>query len=149
MLFGEQASASTSGAHSPELSTSVPTGLRPTELAYLAGFFDGEGSIGVAGGSLCVRITNTYRPILERFKTAFGGTIDVHSTGDEKSRLSWVWRCYGTNAENALIAMEPMLVEKGPQAYLGLHFRELPKGHARTRVVEALGLLKKTTHHRS
>lgn len=124
------------------------TGVTPTELSYLAGFFDGEGSIGIAGGSLCVRITNTYRPTLDRYQRAFGGAIDVHNSGDEKTRLSWVWRIYGEKAQAVLIAIEPYLVEKGPQAYLGLHFRELPKGHARQRVVEALGLLKRTTHHR-
>lgn len=122
--------------------------MTPTELAYLAGFFDGEGSIGTAGGSLCVRITNTYRPTLERFQRAFGGSIDVHNSGDEKTRLSWVWRVYGEKAQAVLVAIEPYLVEKGPQAYLGLHFRELPKGHHRDRVVEALSLLKRTTHHR-
>ncbi len=122
--------------------------LTPTELAYLAGFFDGEGSIGTAGGSLCVRITNTYKPTLERYQAAFGGSIDVHNTGDEKTRLSWVWRTYGAKAQAVLEAIEPFLVEKGPQAYLGIHFRELPKGNARKRVQEALGLLKRTTHHR-
>lgn len=116
-------------------------------MAYLAGFFDGEGSIGIAGGSLCARVTNTYRPILERFKSAFGGTVSVHSTGDEKSRLSWVWTCYGDNAQRALEYLEPLLIEKGAQAYLGLHYRTMTKGPARDRVKEALGLLKKTTHH--
>lgn len=95
-----------------------------------------------------MRITNTYRPTLDRFQEAFGGTIDVHHPGDEKSRLTWCWRCYGKTAEAALLQLEPHLVEKGPQAYLGLHFRTLPKGAARKRVQEALGLLKRTTHHR-
>ncbi|WP_267895993.1 LAGLIDADG family homing endonuclease [Stenotrophomonas sp. SAU14A_NAIMI4_8] len=117
-------------------------------MAYLAGYFDGEGSIGIAGGSLCVRITNTYKPALERFQQLFGGSVDIHNAGDEKSRLSWVWRTYGKRAEDALAAIEPYLVEKGPQAYLGKHFRSLPKGPDRDRVVQALTLLKRTTHQR-
>jgi hypothetical protein len=123
-------------------------GLKPTDLAYLAGFFDGEGSIGITGGSLSVRVVNTYRPILERFQALFGGTIRMHRKGDDKARLTWCWVCYGETAASALKALLPLLVEKGSQAYLGLHYRELPKGAARDRVVEALGLLKKTTHHR-
>jgi hypothetical protein len=129
------------------LSTSAAHGPTPTELSYLAGFFDGEGSIGIAGASLCVRITNTYRPVLERFQSAFGGVVDVHNSGDERTRLTWVWRCYGETAEAALVKLEPYLREKGAQAYLGLHYRDLPKGQARERVREALSLLKKTVHH--
>lgn len=105
--------------------------------------------MGVAGGSLCVRVVNSYRPVLDQFQATFGGSVDVHNKGDEKSRLTWVWRCYGDTAAAALAALLPLLREKGAQAYLGLHFRELPKGAARGRVVEALGLLKRTTHHRS
>jgi len=60
-----------------------------------------------------------------------------------------VWRCYGVTAENVLVALEPLLNEKGAQAYLGLHFRALDKGPHRDRIKEALGLLKRTTHHRS
>lgn len=131
----------------PERSTSDVRGPTPTELAYLAGFFDGEGSIGIAGSSLCVRITNTYRPTLDRFQRAFGGVVDVHNAGDERTRLTWVWRCYGDTAEAALLQLDPYLREKGAQAYLGLHFRSLPKGKARERVREALSLLKKTVHH--
>lgn len=94
-------------------------------------------------------MTNTHKPILEHFRSVFGGTVDVHSQPDEKSRASWVWRCYGETAENALVRLEPHLREKGAQAYLGMHFRSLGKGPYRQRVVEALGLLKRTTHHRN
>lgn len=117
-------------------------------MAYLAGYFDGEGSIGIAGGSLCVRITNTYKPALERFQALFGGAVDIHNQGDEKTRLSWVWRIYGAKAQQVLEQIEPYLAEKGPQAYLGIHFRTLPKGAQRSRVVEAITLLKRTTHQR-
>jgi hypothetical protein len=147
MLFGEPESTSISDARSPVHTTSVPTGPQPTEVAYLAGFFDGEGSIGITGGSLCARISNTYRPILERFQKIFGGTISVHSMGDEKSRLSWVWTSYGDTAQTALEILEPYLVEKRTQAFIGLLYRRTPKGPDRVHLKEALSLLKKTTHH--
>lgn len=117
---------------------------------YLAGFFDGEGSIGIAGTSLVVRVVNSYRPTLERYQRAFGGVVDVHHKGDDKSRLTWEWRAYGDTAAQFLATILPLLHEKAPQAYLGLHFRTLPS-HSTSRDLTraALSMLKKTTHHRS
>lgn len=119
------------------------------DLAYLAGFFDGEGSIGIAGSSLQVRVVNTYLPILEKFQDAFGGVIAPHNKGDEKTRLTWEWRCYGDTAAQALGALLPLLNEKAAQAYLGLHYRTLSVGPSRQHTQQALSLLKKTTHYRS
>lgn len=115
---------------------------------YLAGFFDGEGSIGVAGTSLQVRVVNSYRPTLERFQRAFGGVVAVHNEGDSKTRLTWEWRAYGDTAATFLWAVLPLLSEKAPQAYLGLHFRSL-KAHdpGRAHTKQALAMLKKTTHY--
>lgn len=93
---------------------------------------------------------NTNLPVLEDFKRVFGGVVAVHSTGDDRSRLSWEWRCYGDTAAEALVALLPLLREKGPQAYLGLHYRTLGPGTAaREHTKAALSLLKKTTHYRS
>lgn len=118
-------------------------------LQYLAGFFDGEGSIGIVGQSLCIRVVNTYRPILEKFQAAFGGVVDCHRKGDERSRLTWEWRCYGDTAAASLVALLPLLREKAPQAYLGLHFRTLSSSQTAERAWTraALSLLKKTTHY--
>jgi hypothetical protein len=94
-----------------------------------------------------VRVVNTYRPILERFQAAWGGSVDMHRRGDDKSRLCWVWRLYGDHAEQFLRDVLPILREKAPQAYLGLHFRTLPPGSSgREYTRNALSLLKKTTH---
>lgn len=96
-----------------------------------------------------MRVVNSYRPVLERFVAAFGGTIGMHRRGDEKARMTWVWRCYGIHASDALHALLPHLHEKRAQAYLGLHFRDIHKTDkvARECTVEALSLLKKVTHH--
>jgi len=96
-----------------------------------------------------VRVVNSYRPVLERFVACFGGTIGMHRRGDEKARMTWVWRCYGSQAADALNCLLPHLQEKRAQSYLGLHFRRLHKSDkvARECTVEALSLLKKVTHH--
>lgn len=101
----------------------------------------------MAGQSLSVRVVNTYRPILDRFQAAWGGAVAVHRRGDSNTRLCWEWRAYGDNAEAFLADILPLLREKAPQAYLGLHFRSLPPGHqGRAHTRDALSLLKKTTH---
>lgn len=94
-------------------------------------------------------MVNSYRPVLERFVACYGGTIGVHRKGDDKSRLTWVWRVYGDHAADALNSLLPHLQEKRAQSYLGLHFRSLDKHRQFDRkcTVEALGLLKKVTHY--
>lgn len=128
--------------------TSDQTGPRPTDLSYLAGFFDGEGSIGIAGGSLCARVVNTNYPVLERFVHAFGGNIGLHFAGDERSRPRWVWRAYGDTAAAALTALLPLLHEKAPQAYLGLQYRIVKSPQDRAHITAALSMLKRTSHYR-
>lgn len=101
------------------------------------------------GNSLCVRVVNTYKPTLERFRDAYGGSVDPHKRADERSRLSWEWRAYGDNAAQFLTDVLPLLREKAPQAYLGLHFRSLGSTSvARQYVRTALSSLKKVTHFR-
>lgn len=103
--------------------------------------------MGIVGSSLRVCVVNSYRPTLEAFKDAFGGVVDVHHKGDQKSRLTWEWRAYGDTAAQFLATVLPLLREKAPQAYLGLHYRTLAHGTAaRAHTRKALALLKKTTH---
>lgn len=49
------------------------------ELAYLAGFFDGEGSLGNwrsgTGRTFMMSVGNTNREILEDYHRRFGGTV--------------------------------------------------------------------------
>ena len=49
-----------------------------TDLAYLAGFFDGEGSLGVWGRKhryFAMSLPNSNRAILESFHSRFGGSL--------------------------------------------------------------------------
>lgn len=92
-------------------------------------------------------MVNTNKPILEDYQRYWGGTVDVHHQGDEKTRLVWVWRIYGDTAAQFLADVLPILREKAPQAYLGLHFRTLAAGDpGREFTRRALSLLKKTSH---
>lgn len=91
-------------------------GLTPIELAYLAGFFDGEGCVQSDGRT--VGITNTFPDVLHRFKRAFGGRVSPKATNRDNpgGKALWRWGISGIDARNFLQTMIPLLVEKRPQA---------------------------------
>lgn len=98
-------------------------------LIWAAGFFDGEGCIGVSRskrGKPCVyyaiQITafQNVRAPLEILHQLFGGTIrysTTHSTG------GWVWQLSGRGLKIALQEMLPFLVVKREQAQIGIAFQ--------------------------
>lgn len=123
----------------------APPGVALTDLAYLAGYFDGEGCVSITGRSLSARITNTHLPSLVRLQATFGGSI--HSPMPlQGHRQKHQWSTYGAHAEVFLRAIVPHLHEKKAQAFLALRWRELPDGDERGALREALGDLKRTTH---
>lgn len=95
-------------------------------LDYLAGYFDGEGYIGILPPNktnkhrLRVSVGNTYLPILEEFKNRFGGYITITNRGINKP--VHYWTCSDQIAKNFLQEIYPLLKEKQSQAWLGLEF---------------------------
>ena len=90
-------------------------------LAYLAGFFDGEGCITVnANGGITLRVINTSKPVLDLFKEILGGSI-----GDRTQKVNkrqYAWSAYGNTAYKILHALYPYLIEKQDQADLALEW---------------------------
>lgn len=104
---------------------------------YLAGFFDGEGSIGMYWNSgspdpryksghksgcwiRSVSVVNTYRPILETFQDRFGGTIG-QIVKDEKYKPCFQWSIRSKfGIRSCLETLKPYLIEKREQAILML-----------------------------
>lgn len=82
------------------------------QIAYLAGLFDGEGSV------LLTRLhSNTYRApvlsmssttlcLLEKCKETFGGHISTHKIYKSHHKQSWSWT---VKSAKALAAMEKLL----------------------------------------
>lgn len=98
--------------------------LPPRDLAYIAGLFDGEGSIILwdrgSGGRPQLRCTvsNTYGPLMDWLKrVARAGSIVRHvhpaSTGYKDSLT---WQVYGPNAVALLRQMLPHLIVKRDKA---------------------------------
>lgn len=73
---------------------------RPS-LSYIAGYFDGEGSIGIYWGKgkkdkkgswrHIVTISNTYLPILSFLHSRFGGALRVGKKKTKRRRCVYVW----------------------------------------------------------
>lgn len=88
------------------------------DLAYAAGFFDGEGSF-VAYWSPGQKhfkavITNTYLPTLVWLQGLFGGSIHEAKNGNKK--VCYNWHCTGANAYEFIKLIVPYLKEKREHA---------------------------------
>jgi len=89
-------------------------------LAYIAGFVDGEGCIGFAKCRTTifprVIVVNTNRDILQKLKDEFGGDIKPLSLRKINWKQGWAWRLSWTRAVNFLDKISPWLQLKSQQA---------------------------------
>jgi hypothetical protein len=92
---------------------------RRVDLAYAAGFFDGEGCAMIRNGKgtsirLDVSIAQNTMPVLEMLKGFFGGNVyGTKSTGGFKpNKQCFQLRLNGDNAARFLVAVFPYLVVK-------------------------------------
>ena len=104
-------------------------------LAYLAGLFDGEGTISLGRGgstmSLRVAVEMTERAPIEDFANAFGGIVHELSKRDSARYAIYRWDLVGAKAKPPLEALEPYLRVKKHQAQVGLEFlRWRGEGHS-------------------
>ena len=100
--------------------------MKNTDIAYAAGFFDGEGCISIAkNGSVDVRIVNTSKAVLIKLQTLLGGSITDRSQKINKSQ--YAYSLYGEEAIKFLKILKPYLIEKLPQANTVFEYYELRK----------------------
>jgi len=109
--------------------------VRPEDLAYAAGFFDGEGCINITRFrwhctetkrpgvyyKLRVMVTNTDLPVLEWCQRLWGGAILERKVKGNRRR-SWSWDLYETDSARFLKDVLPYLKLKRPQADLALEY---------------------------
>ncbi len=93
--------------------------MSDTPLAYLAGFFDGEGCVTVGNnGSFALGIVNTHLPILNMFKAVFGGSVT--SRKQRVNKAQFVWRVYGQTAVDTATLLAPLTIEKREQLVIAI-----------------------------
>lgn len=90
-----------------------------TDLRYLAGLFDGEGSISLSVSkghvSLSLNVSNTVREPLDIFQSLFGGAVHTQT---HNPRVCYQWQVRGLQKQwSFLLALLPHLRIKRRQAY--------------------------------
>jgi LAGLIDADG endonuclease. len=113
--------------------------LNEPKRAYIAGFFDGEGSITIIKHkpnskfrmkncyyTLQVQITNTNKEIIEWLHFRVGGHIsnNSHCPSRKRQRPCWAWRVIAQEAKVFLEAIEPYAIVKKRQIQLAIDFQE-------------------------
>ena len=104
------------------------------ELAYVAGFFDGEGWVGISVRDshkaykyyvLDMTITNTNLEILEWIQECFGGYIVDKPKREVHHRQGHVWKTSANNALEFLSLIKPFVRVKRVQVSMALTFKEM------------------------
>ena len=110
-----------------------------TELAWLAGFIDGEGTIYITHGRdqqmLFLRIGNTHVPSLEKIKKICRvGYIGLHSGGRGRlgKREVYKWSVQANQALKVLQKVFPYLVTKKAQAEIAIAFQSHKNSRRKT-----------------
>ena len=111
---------------------------------YAAGFFDGEGYVGIVKGkthpkpvyTLETSLNNTSKEILDLFAQTYVGRVCAKPGGINKPLFYWYAR--GQKAVSFLQQVEPLLVDKKVQAWLGLEYYAQTKLYDKSGYMEAL-----------
>jgi hypothetical protein len=129
-------------AHSRKIGQRArPTPVMPTDkvlLAYAAGIFDGEGSVGIRlikkkGAteakyhSVTVSITSTDTALTDWLQCHFGGRVNQNhrENADRNYKDAWKWLLLARHAAAFLEAIRPYLIVKAHQARVALELRDL------------------------
>lgn len=130
------------GKHKPRLETfsklkkgillAYSARLRPVDLAYWAGLFDGEGCVFISKSKkhyqAGVNLSNTDENIIRALKDSFGGRFySTHPKGNRKP--AFIWQAWGETALNFLTAIKPYVRVKPRRVEIGIGFLEMVGQH--------------------
>lgn len=112
--------------------------MKKTEIAYLAGFFDGEGCVAIGKQkksddrnptyALRVSISSSNVWIVHKIQFAFGGSIYVKLRTKGHNLDCWQWCVSGPKAMEFLKFILPYLHLKKPQAEIAIQFQKVRRG---------------------
>lgn len=104
-----------------------PCAYSPTDLAWAAGFIDGEGCIqlvrsgrGMRAHVLRVSVPQVHRAPLDRLAAMFGGGVHAKQTTNPRHRQQHVWEITSHHAASMLRAIRPYLMVKAAEADLAV-----------------------------
>lgn len=90
------------------------------DLAYLAGYLDGEGCFTLARAHKpVIAVENTHKPTIEWLHKTFGGSMSKKlAVRKAHHRHTYRWAVVAKNAGDLCRAVAPFLREKAPQALM-------------------------------
>lgn len=99
--------------------------LTDTELAYVAGLVDGEGSIWSSYPKTGMRplalvVSMIHRPTIEWLHGKCGGYVSPRRSNAANARQAWVWHLHGIRSGSLLKRIIPFMVTKREEAEVGL-----------------------------
>lgn len=113
--------------------------LSAEQLAYIAGFFDGEGCVHIGGRrhnssyNLEVSASNTDKAVLDMLQLCFGGRIDTVKKTKSHYKQCYKWRAVSTQAKDFLSNIKLFLTVKKQQAEIAIAFQEAREGFGNPR----------------
>ena len=124
--------------------------MTETDKAYIAGFIDGEGSIGLRkchtnrgyfDTIIRLRITNTNRDVLEWIKAKTGiGSVRQWARCSDKHKARFEWYCAGKKALIVLREVHPYLLIKKINADICFQYEKTMGGSGNTMSEETRSL---------
>jgi len=118
------------------------------QRAYCAGFFDGEGCVGIrkgvrSGTYLKTSVSNTNLSVIEYIHSLFGGRIEIHKRGEKipHYKTCYILEFRTQEAKKFLEAVKPYCVVKGKQIDVALEYLARPLyngGHRNRKPVKAI-----------
>lgn len=135
------------------VTTETPTSSK-LDLAYLSGFFDGEGHISIISFvghgyrqyAARIHVTNTDVPSLEHYKSIFGGKIRPHS---KPRKQTYRWELtINLDRMRFILSMLPYSIVKKEEANIVLQFLRLGKVEDKTKRNEFYKILEKIKEER-
>ena len=98
-------------------------------IGYLAGFYDGEGYVGVSKSkrdsyTLKVAISNTNFDMLKLYETKFGGKIRLIKKEEEHYKVKYHWDITNNKALSFLKYIKQFTIVKRQQIDLAIEFQE-------------------------
>lgn len=109
--------------------------MKRTDLAYIAGIFDGEGYVGIQSDGkkakhgkrnlrLRVAVSSTDEWLCQYLKFAIGGGVIKLRRASETLKPCWQWEISYRQAGDFLKLILPYLHLKKPQAELAIKFQD-------------------------
>jgi len=99
--------------------------MKKTDLAYMAGLFDAEGTITISDSpwSIIASLALTNQSIPYWFKFNFGGSVYHYRPSNEKHSESWHWRVSSQKTLTFINSVYPYLILKKPHADVAIRFQ--------------------------